>query len=76
MKPDFSRKRQKSVVLVALIMFSLVLFVLQLWLLEDGLERVIAGQTETVVPGAFISLGIFLINAWMLAGVVAIDKNQ
>lgn len=76
MKPDYSRKRQKSTVVVALLMFSFVLIVLQLWLVSDGLERAIVGDAEPIVPGALVCFGIFMINVWMLAGILAVDRAE
>ncbi len=69
MKLNQSQKRQRSPVFVALLMFNLVLFLLQLWLFVSVLEGLIHGEFGMAIPAAMSSVGLFTVNLWMLRGI-------
>lgn len=68
MKPDASRDRQRSSLFVALLLFNLVLILLQLWLFVSVLEGMLHGKTAMALPAALASVGLCLVNVWMLRG--------
>lgn len=76
MKPFLqARERQKSTVFVALLLFSLVLIVLQLWLFVAVLENLLAGHATMAIPAAGASAVILAIQLWMLLGVYRMDRQ-
>jgi len=68
LKPDASRDRQRSSLFVALLLFNLVLILLQLWLFVSVLEGMLHGKTAMALPAALASVGLCLVNVWMLRG--------
>jgi len=74
--PDFFRRRQRSTIFIALLLFELVLVLIQLWLFVSALEGTLAGETRMVVPGAIVSAVCLAINTWMLVGVRRIDREK
>jgi hypothetical protein len=74
--PTYFRKRQKSPLFVALLLFNLVLVILQLWLFVSALEGILAGETVMVIPAAFVSMFCLGINVWMLAGINRIERES
>ena len=74
--PDLARKRQKAVVFVALLLFAVVLFLIQLWLFVLVLEHKIAGKVAMALPAACGSVVLFGINLWMLRGVQRLMKTD
>ncbi|MBA4293157.1 hypothetical protein C0431_09310 [bacterium] len=74
--PQFHRRRQKAVVFVGFLLFALILFLIQLWLFVMVLENILAGKTEMVIQASVLSIGLFGINIWMLAGVKRLMKMQ
>ncbi|HRK21611.1 MAG TPA: hypothetical protein PLX06_07380 [Fimbriimonadaceae bacterium] len=70
-----ARERQKSTVFVALLLFSLVLIVLQLWLFVAVLENLLSGHATMAIPAAGASAVILAIQAWMLLGVYRMDRQ-
>lgn len=73
-KTDYLRRRQKSVMFAALLLFALLLLMLQLWLFVASLENLLAGNYRVSVPAACASAGVFVVNLWMLRGVTSIMK--
>jgi hypothetical protein len=69
MKPNHAEKRQISAIFVALLLFNMVLVMLQLWLFASVLEAVIHGDSDMAVPAAIASVGLLLVNIWMLRGI-------
>lgn len=69
MKPNLAEKRQRSAVIVALLLFNLVLVLLQLWLFVSVLEGLLIGRVGMAIPGALASVGLFAVNLWMLRGI-------
>jgi hypothetical protein len=68
------RRSQKSIVIVGLILFALVLFVLQLWLFVTTLEEALAGHTRLSWATAFFSVALVAVDVWMLDGIFQLDK--
>ncbi len=73
--PAGHRRRQRSAVLVALLMFNLVLVLLQLWLFVGVLESLQDGRVTMAIPAAILSFAILGVNIWMLRGVVKLTKG-
>ena len=71
-----SRSTQKSIVIAALVAFSLVLILLQLWLFVSVLEGKIGGHSSMAIPAAVISLVLLVINLWMLKGVLNMEDDE
>lgn len=67
--PEFHRRRQRATVIVAMLLFELLLFFLQIWLFVMVLENMLAGRVEMAIPAAVASIVILAINVWMLKGV-------
>jgi hypothetical protein len=77
MKPGGDPRRgQKAPVFLSLLLFSLVLFLLQLWLFVGVFENALAKKFETAVPAAIVSVLILAVNAWMLIGVNKLDRSD
>jgi|GEM_PF-995277 len=74
--PASMRRRQKSPVFVALLLFNLVLVLIQLWLFVSVLEDVLVGQFRMAIPGAITSLVILVVNVWMLRGIGRMDSSS
>ncbi|HRF61162.1 MAG TPA: hypothetical protein PLH94_14760 [Fimbriimonadaceae bacterium] len=53
---------------MALLLFNLVLILLQLWLFVSVLEGMLHGKTAMALPAALASVGLCLVNVWMLRG--------
>lgn len=70
------RRRQKSSVFVALLLFELVLIILQLWLFVSTLEGLLAGEVRMAIPAAIVSLACLGLNTWMLVGVEKVDHES
>lgn len=60
--------RQRSAVFVALLLFSLVLVLLQLWLFSSVLEGLLEGKRAMALPAGIASAVLFFVNTWMLRG--------
>lgn len=76
MKPSaYFRRRQRSAVFIALLLFELVLVLIQLWLFVSALEGILANETGMVLPAAGVSLVCLAINTWMLVGINRTDRN-
>lgn len=73
--PAGHRRRQRSAIFVALLMFILVLVLLQLWLFVGVLESIQDGRTTMAIPAAILSVVILGVNVWMLDGVVQLTRN-
>lgn len=71
-----ARERQKSTVFVALLLFSLILIVLQLWLFVAVLENVVAGHAAMATPATVTSAVILAVQIWMLAGVFRMNRSE
>lgn len=72
--PASMRRRQKSPVFVALLLFNLVLVLIQLWLFVSVLEDMLDGRFRMAIPGAVTSLVILVVNIWMLKGIDRMDS--
>lgn len=72
--PQFHRRRQKSAVFVGLLLFALILFLIQLWLFVMVLENMLGGKTGMAVPAAIASVGLLIVNVWMLLGVSRLTR--
>lgn len=71
--PDAHRRRQRSSVFVALLLFNLVLVILQLWLFVSILESALDGDSQFAIPKAAISFVILGVNLWMLKGIYRME---
>lgn len=69
------RDRQKSIVIVAMILFAMVLLLLQLWLFVAVLENLLGGHTAMAIPAAAASVAILIVNIWMLRGIFRLDHS-
>jgi hypothetical protein len=74
--PDRLRRRQKSVVLVGILMFQLLLIFLQIWLFVMVLENMLAGRAGMAIPAAAVSCVVMMINIWMLRGLYALTSRN
>jgi len=74
--PEMERRRQKGVVFVALILFALILFLIQLWLFVMVFENLLAGDAHMAVPAAIGSCVLLGVNIWMLRGVRHLMANR
>lgn len=74
MGPQYERRRQHGVVIVALLLFGLVLLLIQIWLFVMVLENLLGGKTAAAVPAAIASCVLLAINAWMLRGVTSFAR--
>lgn len=70
------RRRQKSTVFVAMMLFQLVLILIQLWLFVSVLENLLAGHAPMAIPAAAISIVIAAVNAWMLWGIFHVERTS
>lgn len=73
--PAGHRRRQRSAVFVALLLFCLVLVLLQLWLFVGVLESLQDGRTTMAIPAAILSVAILGVNVWMLNGVIRLTHG-
>ena len=74
--PEFHRRRQRATVIVAMLLFELLLFFLQIWLFVMVLENMLAGRTGMAVPAAAASIVILGVNVWMLRGVQHLGSRR
>ena len=74
--PIFFRHRQRSIVFVTLLLFSLLILLVQLWLFVSALEGSLSGRARMVWPGAILSLVCLAANMWMLIGIYRVDHEQ
>ncbi|CAN5434607.1 hypothetical protein BH11ARM1_BH11ARM1_03380 [soil metagenome] len=74
--PAYLRRRQRSSVFVALLLFELILVLLQLWLFVSSLDGILAGEPGMAVPASIISLVCLMVNTWMLIGVEKADHES
>jgi hypothetical protein len=49
---------------------------LQIWLFVAVLENLLAGRTEVAFPAAAASIGILLVNIWMLRGITVLAQRK
>lgn len=73
--PAGHRRRQRSGVFAALLLFNLVLVLLQLWLFVGVLESIQDGRVTMAIPAAILSVVIMGVNIWMLDGVSRLTKD-
>lgn len=73
--PASHRRRQRSSVFAALLLFNLVLVLLQLWLFVGVLESLQDGRVTMAIPAAILSFAILGVNVWMLNGIGRLTKG-
>jgi polyferredoxin len=73
--PSAHRRRQRSGIFAALLLFNLVLVLLQLWLFAGVLESLQSGRTTMAIPAAILSVVILGVNVWMLNGVNRLTRD-
>lgn len=73
--PSGHRRRQRSAIFAALLLFNLVLVLLQLWLFVGVLESLQAGRVTMAIPAAILSLVILGVNVWMLNGISRLTRG-
>lgn len=66
--PKYFRRRQRSEVFLALLLFNLILVLLQLWLFVSVLEGLLGGHSTMAIPAAGASILILAVNVWILRG--------
>jgi hypothetical protein len=69
------RQRRGMTAIDAITALIVILLVVQIWLLSATLDAVLAGHTETALPGAIVSGILFGICAGMYAFVRRVDRN-
>jgi len=69
--PKYFRRRQRSEVFLALLLFNLILVLLQLWLFLSVLEGLLGGHTVMAIPAAAASILRMAVNIWILRGTYA-----
>ena len=74
--PQIHRRRQQAVVFVGFLLFALILFLIQLWLVVMVLENSLAGKTDMVIQAAAVRFLLLGVNIWMLAGVKRLMKME
>jgi cytochrome b561 len=68
----FARSQRITIVNGALVL-TVVLVVLQLWLLTATMNAFLGGDTETSVPATLVSLGCLVVNLWLLRHLYRLD---
>ncbi len=74
MKKFFTRE-QKTTIVYGILCITLVLVVLQLWLLTATMNAYLGGDTAVVWPAAIASLICFLLNLGLLRYLYAMDRR-
>lgn len=69
------QQRRGLTAIGAITALIVILLVVQIWLLSATLDAVLAGHTETALPGAVVSGILFGICAGMYAFVRRVDRN-
>jgi len=67
------RNAQRTQAISVLMIFVIILFLLQLWLLTISMEQFLGGENRLAMPTFLASLGCFGINLWLLRYVNGID---
>ena len=74
-KPDDHHREHQLTIFVALILFSLLLILIQMWLCFGVVENLIAGKPAMAIPAAVVSLVCFCVQLWMFIGIARIDRQ-
>jgi hypothetical protein len=74
MKKTFTRE-QKMTIVYGILCVTLVLVVLQLWLLVATMNAYLGGDTAVIRPAAGASLICFLLNLGLLRYLFAMDRR-
>jgi hypothetical protein len=74
MKKTFTRE-QKTTIVYGILCVTLVLVVLQLWLLTATMNAYLGGDSGVVWPAAIASLVCFLLNLGLLRYLYAMDRR-
>jgi hypothetical protein len=59
-------RAQRLTIVNGILLVVVLIVVLQLWLLTATMNAFLGGETSTVLPAAFVSLGCFGLNAGLL----------
>lgn len=71
--PRTAKKEQASQGVQMLMIFSLILLLIQLWLITIALEEHLAAHTELAIPTFTASGCCFLLNLWVLRTLKILD---
>jgi hypothetical protein len=74
-EPELNRHRQRAIVFVALLLFSLMLIILQIWLFTATLENMLAGRPAMAIPAAVVSMVCAAVQVWMLIGLYRMERR-
>ncbi len=74
MKRAFSRQ-QKTTIVFAILCITLMLVVLQLWLLTATMNAFLAGQERVIIPSAIASIIFFALNAGLLSYIYKMERR-
>jgi len=74
-KRPFSRD-QRTIIVYGMLVFVLILVILQLWLLTATMNAWLGGDDSVVWPAAAVSIGVFALNAGLLAYLGRIERTR
>ena len=75
LKRPFSRD-QRTVIISGMLVFVLIIVILQLWLLTATMNAWLGGDDSVVWPAAAVSIGVFALNAGLLAYLGRIERTR
>jgi len=74
-KRPFSRD-QRMIIVYGMLVFVLMVVILQLWLLTATMNAWLGGDDSVVWPAAAVSIGVFALNAGLLAYLGRIERTR
>ena len=74
--PRTAKREQKSQGVQMLMIFSLILLLIQLWLITIALEAHLAAHSELALPTFAASGFCFVLNLWVLHYLNAVDGEE
>ena len=74
-KRTFTRE-QRTPIVQGMLVFVLILVMLQLWLLTATMNAWLGGDDSVVWPAAAVSIGVFALNAGLLAYLGRIERTR
>ncbi len=67
------RARRRTIV-TGILWFTVLIVILQLWLLTATMNAYLGGEYAIMVPAALVSLGCFVLNAGLLWFLYGLDR--
>jgi len=74
--PRTFTREQRTPIVQGMLAFSLILVVLQLWLLTATMNAYLGGDGAVVWPAAFASLACLLLNAGLLRYLRRLERHH